>query len=51
MNWFLVTNFQDQDVDYLETISYKIQMMTAKFMARKICDDEGLDNLTKIFSK
>lgn len=40
INWFAVTYFRDQDADYLK--------ITREITARKICDEEALENLMKI---
>lgn len=46
INWFVATNFCDQNVDYLENDMPKT--FVDWFMARNIHDDKALSNLVKI---
>lgn len=44
----MVTNFPDQNVDYLN--NYKSDIVENWFLVGNICDDEALMNHVKIFA-
>lgn len=48
INWFMVTNFPDQNVDYLD--NHKSDIAENWFLVRNICDNEVLVNRVKIFA-
>lgn len=48
INWFMVTNFPDQNVDYLD--NHKSDIVENWFLVRNICDNEVLVNRVKIFA-